>query len=144
MTANPEQLMLEVPIRPPREVGWINVTQVEKKRFGGLFGKKLVRELIYEEGDILASRTMIDVEKISELQDADLRYALRLQDAVNAVGWVSVGACMSYRDDVRIDATKEGEQSRLINAMYSGKILNGHDTFMDTIYGADPSSHADH
>ena len=137
MDYQPEQLTLDIPIRPKQEVFWLNVRPRELHR---LFGKKIISDLLYEEGHVLPSTTSIDADKIPDVRDPDLRYALRFASAIDAVGWVSVNGCMAYKDSVHIEATDDGVHSRLVSVIYSGKIdEHGHDTFWDGIYGAKPS-----
>lgn len=137
MSQQQEQLLLDIPIRPKQEVRWLNVRPRERYR---LLGRSIINELIYQEGHSLPTTTSIEVDRLAEVKDPDLRYALRFAAAIDAVGWVGEdreGGCTAYKDMVYIEATNEGINSRLVGATYSGKIDDdGHDTFMDGIYGA--------
>ncbi|HWT55428.1 MAG TPA: hypothetical protein VN031_00145 [Candidatus Microsaccharimonas sp.] len=119
MTSNSEQLTLPIDIREQREVWWINARQVEtRSRF---LGRRMLKtEFEYDGDSLLPSRTRLSVDKINDLEDPNLRYALRFQDAAEAAGWFAHGGGMSSTKIVAIDATNEGAASRLLYSTLSG------------------------
>lgn len=123
-----EQLMLPVEIRPIEMVSWFNVVKTEKKR--RLFGKKLRTELMIDPETSFPSLTTIKVDDINQLNDPDLRYALRLSAAASAAGWEEHSPGSMSMHDVWIHATDEGADSQLTGATYSGVVTAAGDTFM--------------
>jgi hypothetical protein len=144
MSYDSEQLTLPIAIHPKNEVSWFNVREVEKRRLFGLFGTKIVKELIQEEDRVWPSTTKIEVEAISKLKDPDLRYALRFKDAADQAGWQPDGAAMQSRHDVSVDATDEGMDSRFMGASYSGVGKGASDTFLLNLYRFAPDPHENH
>jgi hypothetical protein len=134
MAYESEQLTLPIAIRLKDEVSWFNVREVEKRRRGKIFGKKIVKELILEEDRVWPTMTKIDVEAIDKLNDPDLRYALRFEDAAKQAGWQNDGPWMQSRHDVSVDATDEGLDSRFMGARYSGIGQGPEDTFLLNLY----------
>jgi hypothetical protein len=115
-----EQLLLPIEIRPQETVSWFSIIQTEKRRRFG--GTKIATELAVDPKTKLAVTTEIEVSKINELTDKNLRYALRLQSAARQTGHM-----------VTVDAIEDGLDSRFIKAEYSGVSRNGTDTFMRDI-----------
>jgi hypothetical protein len=130
MALDSEQLLLPVEIRPKQKVAWYNVNLVEKRRF--LFWKEAVAEAIWQEPYKLA-RTTIDVEKIADLKDAKLRYALRLAAAADSMGWIEDSPGSSHAHYVTVNATDESDISRFAYATYTGRGQGEQDTFMADI-----------
>lgn len=121
--AKSEDQPLPVPIRPEREVSWLH--GIDSRRLGWLGRKPMM--LCIESG--FPERTTVKTEAISEIRDPNLRYALRFADAANAAGSIRDGEFSSHSLEVRIVATDEGTESRLLDAWYSGI----DDTFMDDL-----------
>lgn len=140
MSQETEQLALPIAIRPKNEVSWYNMREVEIRRRGIIFGKKIVKELILEEDRIWPSTTKIDIETVDKLSDPDLRYALRFQDAAEQAGWKNDGSGMQSRHDVSVDATNEGIESRFMGAQYTGIGGGSQDTFLLNLYRFAPEN----
>jgi hypothetical protein len=123
-----EQLMLPIEVRPIQEVSWYNVEVTEKKIL--LLGKKVVKKLIKDPKTSQAAETVIRVEEIDNLNDPDLRYALRFKAAALSAGTITDGVNTSGPNDVIIEATDEGVDSRYVSAAYWGVVTPSVDTFM--------------
>jgi hypothetical protein len=82
--------------------------------------------------------TFIDAETISQLQDPDLRYALRLADASAAVGWTDNSQDMKSCHEVTVTAEVNGTESRLIDVTYTGISKGHHDSFMENLWSQAP------
>ena len=131
----PEQLFLPVEIRHPQEVRWEVAEETEWRNIGG----KMVMVM---GGD--PQYNSVAVEKIEELEDAGLRYALRFAAASQAMRWVESGKPLGFNHDVSIIATNEDTKSRLLGQHYSGMAPGGRDTFMEDLRSFAPSSNEDH
>lgn len=113
--------MLPYESGPVREVSWFKVTQTEKKR--RFLRNKILTDLIIDPKTGMAASHDIQSADISKIQDPDLRYALRLADAAQAVG----------NHMVSIEATDEGVNSQFVRAEYTGTLDGGADTFMQDL-----------
>lgn len=136
MSQESEQLKLDIPVRPKREVGWLCVEEVTRLK---LFGKKIVTKFV-PKGPSLTLGS-IDAERISELQDPDLRYALRFADAAQEIGWKEDGECSLSKHAVFINAVGSDIESHLVSAQYTGRVLDGRDEFLENLRSADPHLH---
>lgn len=98
--------------------------------------------LQYEEGTYSPSITRMDTDKISELADSELRYALRFADAANAAGWLREGPGWFSGHAVYVMATDEDRESRLLEATYTGIVdkKTGADTFLENLQRFDPNT----
>jgi len=138
LTGKYEQLVLPFEVRPVRLARWLQVVR-ERRR---LFGRAATYTFVTKPSG-LPKTTTIDAEKIGELKDPQLRYALRFADAANAAGWQveSPGAMSGHF--VNVEATDEGLDSRFVHATYTGIIKDGVDTFMENLRRFDPHKEAD-
>lgn len=132
-----DQLTLPLELHQRREVFWLHGEQVKRRR---LLGSKTITRYIFEEYAYMPKRTYIDAENISDLLDPDLRYALRMADAADSVGWTDCGEGMKLSHDVYVVANYAGAESRFISADYTGVVRGGRDTFMENLHTAAPSS----
>ncbi len=131
------QLMLPIAIRAPREVSWFNARQTESRR---LLGKRVLTEFIFEEPGGPVKKATIDVDSITDLNDVNLRYALRFADAARASGWQQDGPYTSSGHFVWVKATDEAADSQLLRATYSGIVRGQDDTFMDNLHRFAPDN----
>lgn len=135
--AEPEQLKLEMPgTHYSREVSWYIVRPVEiKKRFGRVAIK---HESVLDEYGRKCKKT-IRADQISELEDENLRYALRFQVAAKALGSFQTSPSCTEGDSVYVDATDEGNSSRFVSATYSGTGKGADSTFIKDLHRAAPN-----
>lgn len=132
-----EQLVLPTELESAREIFWLHAEKVEMKR--RFRSSRTIVKLLMDEATGNPATSSIQAAEIPKIQDPDLRYALRLEDAANAMGWNEVTASLQTRHFVTVEATDEGFNSRLISATYSGIKRNGTDTFMRDLYRAQPT-----
>ncbi len=132
-----EQLLLPVEIRPEETVYWFNAEQKHVRR--RFFSQKLVTRLLIDPNTDLPATTEVRVDKIHQLKDPNLRYALRFMAVVEAIGWEQRTPGWYSRHDVSVTATDEGVNSRLIGAVYSGMVSKKEDAFMDTLHSFEHS-----
>ena len=123
-----DQLELPISVATKREVWWINGYTEVQKRF---FRQKAVVKLVIESG--VAQTTYLDANHISELEDPNLRYALRFADAAEAVGMSDDGNYGKSGHFVTVVATSEDVKSKFLNATYSGITSRTEDTFMQSL-----------
>lgn len=138
-TAEYEQLLLPLDVRQPRAVYWLNA--VEERRREKLFGRKVVTAaLILEDGTYSPSKTTLDSNRISELTDPDLRYALRYADAASSAGWKVEGPGALSGHHVMVMATDEGLESRFLEASYTGIVDQETDSFLENLHRFSPGT----
>jgi hypothetical protein len=128
MSRDSEQLTLPLQIRMPLEVGYSTVN-ISRKQFLGIKTLKFM----WAYGD--EEMTRIDVEEIADFTDPNLRYALRFAAAAKSMGFLRDTEYSSHGQEVRVTATNEGADSRLLEAWYSGTGSDKVDTFMQDIHG---------
>lgn len=99
----------------------MNVKQVQSR---SRFLRRAIfrKEFVYNDRSIQPSITRIATSEIDNLEDPDLRYALRFHEAARTVGHF-----------VTIEATSEGVSSTLVEATYSGVTGKTQDTFMQDL-----------
>lgn len=129
------QLPLPYRLAPNREVHWLHGVVERRRSFSG----RRVAQLILERDIYYPKMTFIDAEKISELKDPDLRYALRFADAANAIGWTSDGPDSKSAHDVCVIAADDGVNSKFLEASYTGVTRRGSDTFLQNLHTAAPN-----
>lgn len=112
------QPVLPLEVREKREVWWILVEE-QKQRRKWLVGQKTVENFMIGSNG-MPKVHKLDTDDISQLRDPNLAYALRLQDAVAAVGWDEYAPGQSSGHYVAVHATDEGLDSRLTSVIYSG------------------------
>jgi hypothetical protein len=129
------QLSLPFRVRAQEDVHWINGQEVPSRRRFVLFGDRILKTAMvpdYEKG-LPYSHTNIDVEDIENLSDPDLRYALRFQNAAQAIGSITTAKYSSEWSHVSVVATNEGVNSRLLYSEYTGIVDENKDTFMTNL-----------
>jgi hypothetical protein len=127
---NENQPALDIVARPNRTVHWLNGVKSEERVY--LFFKRVFTEPMLDELS-RPQKTEIATDDIDKVQDPNLRYALRFAAAAEAVGTVPDGYGGSDAHTVNIFATDEGFNSKLISAMYTGKVVDGCDTFLERL-----------
>lgn len=147
MSYESEQLLLPIEIREPQRVSWYVVEQVEKRRF--LFWKQLVTKAIWDNKPYSLAQVSLDVEDISKLKDADLRYALRFSAAAKSMGSIPDSQFSSHGNFVTVNATsgsleKDFTDSRFSYATYTGVVREGIDTFLEDILRFAPDLDENH
>lgn len=135
MSAEYEQLTIPEVDQACREVWWVRGVPTEKRRW---LGKKVIgHEIVRDASGYLAEIVSMRSGKIGEINDVNLRCALELADATQAVGPIieEYGSSSHY---VEIVATSEGADSRLLHVSFSGVIEDGIDSFMENLQRAAP------
>jgi dipeptidyl aminopeptidase/acylaminoacyl peptidase len=113
---------------------------VQERRRERLFGRRAVTAaLIFKNGTYSPSLTTLDSDRISELRDPDLRYALRLADAASSAGWKEEGPGSLSGHHVIVLATDKGLESRFLEASYTGTVDAGTDTSLEDLHRFDPA-----
>jgi hypothetical protein len=137
MTAQSEQLILPIEIRPKREVYWFQVTQEKRRK---LFGERVVSKLVIDPETGMPATTVIDAADISTIQDSNLRYALRYVDAAEAIGWVQEAPGIQSMIGVGVDAQGDGVDAQFVSAQYDGHSRD----FENLLHAQDPRIHENH
>lgn len=132
------QLPLPLDIRPERTVYWLHASLSERRDW--LLRKKSRVDLVFDPETGQPHSTEIPADDIDKVSDLALRCALRLADATDAVGWTDHGHGLYSAHSVRIQATDEGFDSRLLSAVFTGRTDDGQDTFMENLYSARPET----
>lgn len=131
-----EQLSLPLEVRKTQEVTWVAVEQVQSWR---TLGRKVVRYVANAPNFVT-----INVEKINELEDPRLRYALRFAAAAQSMGVIRDDEFSSHGNSVYIHATNEGVKSQLTSQAYSGMGYRGRDLFMEDLRSFAPVPDENH